>query len=142
MGWVTERSKCTLEIAFDDIRDCVETDLTEAKKLIPEGHRSSSFNIQTGNNHGIIKRFYVTAFPIGGDCNRDERTIKFESYKDRIFVDRSGGPKTLPDLSNIEIRQKWDFSTSSCVLCVGGERKSAEEISQLAMEPVFFEHSR
>ena len=137
MGWVTERKNCTLEIAFDVMRDFVERDMEEAKKLISEGRRKDSFSVKP-ENHGVVKRFYVTAFPIGGDPDRDERTIKFELHGDKLFIDRSGGQDTLPKLSNLIVKQKWDFETSDCLLCLDGELKSAEEISQIALEPLFF----
>ena len=138
MGWVTERSKCTLEFAFDAIRDFVERDTEEAKKLIPEGQRETSFSVTLGNHGGIIKRFYVTAFLIDGDPDRDERTIKFELHKNKIVIDRSGGPDTHPVMPNMIVKQKWDIATSSCLLCINSEPKSALEISQLALEPLFF----
>ena len=137
MGWVTERKNCTLEIAFDAIRDFVKRDIEEARKLVPEEHRKSSFSVEPGN-HGVIKRFYVTAFLIKGDPDRDERTVKFELHEDKIFIDRSRHPDTLPELPNLIVKQRWDFSTSKCLLCIDGELKSAEEISQIALEPMFF----
>ena len=116
MGWVTDRSKCTLEIAFDAICDSVKRDMEEARKLIHADRLNSSFHVKPGKP-GLVRRVYVTAFPIDGDGDRDERTIKFELYKDRILIDRSGAAETLPELSNLTVNQKWSFAESDCLLC-------------------------
>ena len=136
MGWVEDRAICTLEIAFDNIRDFVKRDVDEANSLLPEKRGNEPLRVLPGDG-GIIKRFYVTGFSLNTP-EGDERTIIFELHNDEIFIDRSRRPETLPDLPNLIVKQKWDFSTSKCLLCIDGEIKSAQEISQIALEPLFF----
>ena len=136
MGWVTERHNCTLRMAFDEMHDFVAEDVKEANSLLPENRRSLPFKTVPGNG-GLKRRFYVEGFPINGLPEGNKRTITFVLHEDEILIDRSG-PETLSKLSNIIVKQKWDFPKSSCVLFVGGEQKSAQEISQLALEPLFF----
>ena len=135
MGWVTERRKCTLDLAFADIRDAVEADVAEANEPQNAGSCQDA-RFDTGNNGH--KRFMVMGRP-------PERSgsykIMFELHGDHIRITRDG-PQTLPRLPTLVVRQRWDFSTSSCVLYVDVKGKDenvcAQQVSQMALEPVFF----
>ena len=97
MGWVTERSKCTLEVAFNNIHDFAKKDVDEANSL--RGIRGDEpFSVVPGDG-GTVKRFFVTGFSMNRP-DGDERTIKFELQNDHILIDRSGSA-TLLELSNI-----------------------------------------
>ena len=109
--------------------------MDEANSLASRRRGVESFRVLPGDG-GLVKRFYVTGFSMDNP-DGNERTIKFELHKDSILIDRSG-QETLPTLSNLTVNQKWDFSKSSCLLCLDGELTSAAAISQIALEPLFF----
>ena len=80
--------------------------------------------------YGLLCRGY-------GRGRRSSPNHQVELRNDHILIDRSG-PATFRELSNIVVKQKWAFSESACLLCLDGELKSAEEINQIALEPLFF----
>ena len=138
MGWVTERHLCTLDLAFADIRDAIIADVNEANTRLSEDQRKTrGFHLDPGNNGH--RRFAVTGFPIERSIGSDKYTFIFELDKEQIRICRNG-PQTLPKPQPpvIVVTQRWDFATASCILCKDGKAVSAQQVSQIALEPMFF----
>ena len=131
MGWVTERHKCTMDVAFENLRQAIKRDVGEANELLG----CERNKIENGNHEGTW--FLVTGAPIARGASTG--TYKFKVYlsKSEIFIQRTG-PSTLPDLSDLTISQRWDVESASCRLCLGGKEVSVNQICQLALESMFF----
>ena len=136
MGWVRDRADCTLAVAFETIKDFVEQDMEEANNMSRERGLGNLFSIEKGPD-GPERRFVVSGYTIDGPKGGEKRRIAFILGEDRILVNRTG-PETLPAFSDLLIKQRWDFPSATCSLCVDGKPRSAHEISQLALEPLFF----
>lgn len=136
MGWVTDRHRCTLDLAFAELRDVVEKDVDEANGLLPESRRQvGAFRVQGPNRPGT--RFIVDGFPLNADPGSDAYKFWFELHDDRILIRRTG-PQTLPELPDLMVTQKWDNESATCVLSLAGRQVTVETISQIALEPLFF----
>ena len=111
-------------------------DVEEANGLLPECRlKIGAFRVQDSNRVG--ERFIVDGFPIKADPSSDAYKFWFELHDDRILIRRTE-PQTLPELPDLTIKQKWDSESAACVLCLDGRQVTAETISQIAMEPMFF----
>ena len=136
MGWVIERHRCTLDIAFAEIHDAVERDVAEANTLL-SGHRQTAHPFLVENaNAG--QRFLVKGFPIKRTEPSDEYKFWFTLTEDQILIKRTG-TDTLPKLGDVTIKQRWDTRTASCLLVLGGTIIPPDEVSQVVLEPMFFE---
>ncbi len=136
MGWVTDRYGCTLDIAFEQLREVVGKDVDEANGFLSEPRgKVAPFDVSDEKRPG--GRFMVLGFPIKADTQSDSYKFWFELVGDQIVINRTG-PKTLPELSNMTITQRWDADTASCLLFLGNREVSVEAISQIALEPMFF----
>ncbi len=136
MGWVTDRDNCTLKRAFDEIRDVVERDIAEANDLVAKRGLGATF-VFTNGNGSVKQRFYAEGWPLNVVRGGDKRSIVFVLNDNHILIE-SSAPDTLQKIANIKATQKWDVSKASCSLCVGDNKVTAEEISQMALEPLFF----
>ena len=138
MGWVTERYNCTLNIAFRDIRDHVENDVKEANVLASKQSSHPTFVMEDGNG-GLKKRFAVRGMPLGDPGYGGQiPVIVFELHENRILIDRSSRPETLKPLQNITVTQGWDAIHRECLLFVDGNVVIPQEVSAMALEPLFF----
>ena len=99
------------------------------------GKKPSPFIVEDGNNAG--QRFLVRGYPIKSDTYSDSYKFWFELDDNTILIKREG-TDTLPRLENIEITQRWDAISGSCVLNLNGKEVSVYAASQVALEPLFF----
>ena len=137
MGWVTERHKCTLDVAFRQLRDAVKRDVEEANNLLPERRRQMwGFHMEEDRSSQGT-RFLVRGFPISRLDSSDEYKFWFEMEKARIVVERTC-PDTLPNVADFAVIQRWNGPSASCLLYIGNQQVSVDRISQLALEPMFF----
>lgn len=138
MGWVTDRYRCTLDVAFEQLREVVGRDIDEANGFLSEPRRKvAPFGVSDQMRPGGEGRFVVRGFPIDADTPSNQYTYWFELGEDQILIRRTG-PDTLPKLSDMTITQRWDADTASCLLFLGDRKVSVEAISQIALEPMFF----
>ena len=129
-SWVRERHKSTVKMAFRNIRDYVESDVQQANELLPatkEAH--NRFVIEDGNS--LITRFCVRGHPIGNGQNSNISEVEFQLKDDRIVIKRDAHPAKFVFL-------KWDVDSSTCKLSIDKQIRSADQISQIALEPLFF----
>lgn len=136
MGWVTDQYKCTLDVAFWQLRQAVDRDVREANNLLSEHRRQmSSFHVEDGNLQKTA--FLVRGYPIRHSGSSDEYRFMFQMYRTSIFIERLC-PDTLPPAEDITVMQRWNIHTASCVLYADGKQVSVDQIAQLALEPMFF----
>ena len=137
MGWVTERYRCTLDMAFEDLRAGVEGDVREANGL--SGDESSRFSFESSDNSR--NRFLVTGFPL--DRGRGGTPSKFVFQLDReakaIHISRYRPDTVGGNAENLVITQRWDANSGACRLFMDGRPVTVAQISQVALEPMFFE---
>ena len=116
----------------------VERDVNEANSLIPKAQGAQPFVIENSNG-GLKKRFVVRGWPIGSLGDGDQRRFVFELHEDKhkILINRAG-PETLTKLPDLHLSKKWDRTRNRCSLEVNGETLIPEEVSHLALEPMFF----
>lgn len=134
MGWVTDHFNCTLDLAFESIKDAVRADIKEANGMLQKRQQPSRFTEPESNGHNW---FIVTGSPIDRAVDSDKYRFRFELCEGYIRISRSG-PQTLPKLSDVIVKHRWDPNTSSCVLCASGTQTSAAGVSQIALEQMFF----
>ena len=139
VGWVTERHRCTLRMAFDQLHDVVKADVEEANGLLtPE--RQDRFPIEFNYNPG---RFDAHGHPIADQGGGPQIGVIFTLHADRItIVTWSELGKELR--SEQILHQRWDTKSASCQLYLDEKSATISQISQIALEPLFFglEHSR
>ena len=136
MGWVKDRHDCTLDLAFAELLDAVKADVEEANSLLPE-YRKNAAKFVVSNGKKLRKRFVVMGCPINRSPYSDQYKFLFELGDAQIHIERTG-PDTLTKLEDMTITQKWDAATSSCLLFLDGKQVPVSEISQVALEPMFF----
>ena len=135
MGWVTDRHRCTLHLAFEQLRDAVKTDIEEAVGLLtPERRNSFPFGFEDDPSGD---RFIAHGNPIGEEGGGQRIRVAFGLFQDRIAIRLVGlGHDNFgPELT---VRQKWDAESASCQLCLDGKLVTAAQVSQMALEPLFF----
>ena len=141
MGWVTERHRRTLDVTFRQLREAVERDVKEANNLLSEERKSAHSFVVSDENVGPTQ-FLVRGFPIEypapsfGD-KPAEYKFSFRMEGSAIEIERHG-PSTLPDVEGFLVVQRWSPRETSCLLYIEGEEFSIDEISQIALEPMFF----
>ena len=140
MGWVTERHKCTLGTLFEHVYDFVERDVDEANTIVSELPEHPKFDRANGNV-GLKKRFYVSGWPIDSLAEGDQQRVTFELDKDKICIKYSR-LETLDPPPNLELYKKWDWPRNTCSLDLNGDTLTPEEVSQKALEPLFFDRKR
>ena len=135
MGWVTERYRCTLDMAFEDLRAVVKGDVGEANGL--SGDEPSRFRFEPSENSR--NRLLVTGLPLDRDRGGTRSKFVFALRGEEIHISRDR-PDTLGgNAGNIVIGQRWDSETGSCRLFMDGRPVTVAQISQVALEPMFFE---
>ena len=86
---------------------------------------------------GPKRRFAVRGWPFGTSTPDDKVTVEFVLLEREIAVVYPNPP---PDrnLPNLSITQRWDARKEICVLCLNGEEWTNRQISQMAVDPLFF----
>ena len=85
MGWVTERYRCTLDMAFEDLRAVVKGDVGEANGL--SGGEPSRFRFEPSDKSRNL--FLVTGFPLDRDRSGTPSKFVFELCGEEIHISRS-----------------------------------------------------
>ena len=124
-AWITERRKCTLDMAFMDFRDFAQCYVDAANGMLTDHERKFPFAVQEST--GPVKRFVVSGFPFGTTKPEDRVQIVFELHNEKIEI--------TPDRT---VTQRWNPRTGTCVLRFEEEEWTAEQISQIALESLFF----
>ena len=110
--------------------DYVERDVQQANELLRETKEAHDlFVIEEGNS--LITRFCVRGYPIGNDQNSNISEVEFQLRDDRISIKRDEHSAKFVFL-------KWDVDSSTCKLLIDKKIRSADQISQIALEPLFF----
>jgi len=79
--------------------------------------------------------FVASGFPYGTGREEDRVTVKFVLNESDITISYLSQNRKPPDLV---VTQKWDALRATCVLRMNGEEWTNEQISQTAVDPLFF----
>lgn len=124
-GWLMERRKCTLDMAFTDLRDYARCYVDEANTMLEDWERKFPFALH--ERAGPITKFVVSGFPFGTKEPEDKVEVVYSLHRDKIEI--------TPDLT---VTQRWNPRTGTCALRFEGEEWTAEQISQIALDRLFF----
>ena len=134
-AWLRERKKCTLATAFKDIRDYVECYVSAANEMSIGPEKNFPFEIENGS--GLKPRFVIRGFPFGSTRQEDRVTVEFVLNDHDITVSHCFSDPAR-ELSEQVITQKWNPRTETCMLWLNGEEWTNQQISQMAVDPLFF----
>ncbi len=134
-AWLTARKTCTLQTAFEDIRDFVDCYVKAANDMAASWEKRFPFEIEDG--HGVRDRFVVRGFPFGTTGKEDRVRVRFVLNDHDITVSY---PEANPTrgLTELVVTQKWNARTETCMLWLNGEEWTNRQISQMAVDPLFF----
>ena len=134
--WIIERRKCTLDVAFDNIRDFVQCYVDASNAMLTDQEKKFPFSLE--KCVAPRPKFTAGGFPFGTKEAGDRVTVHFVLNEGNITVSY---PQARPDrmLPPLVITQKWDARKGTCVLCLNGEEWTNQQISQMAVDPLFFQ---
>ena len=124
-AWLKARRNCTLGSAFRDLKDYAQCYIEAANAMQDCREKGHPFEIEEGN--GLRKRFIVRGFPFGATDRSDKVEIVLELHDKKITI--------TPDMS---VTLRWNPRREICELWCRDEAWTAEQISQLALDPLFF----
>ena len=133
-NWIVERQKCRLETAFSCIRDFVQCYVDAANDMLSDQEKQHSFSLE--DEPSPRPKFVVSGVPFGAKA--EERvSVHFVLNKNdiTIFYPQAGPNRDLPELV---IKQKWDARKGTCVLSLNGKKWTSQQLSQMAVDPLFF----
>ena len=129
-NWVADRAKCNLDLAFAALADVIKRDVEEANCL-PQSHlRQYTFEVEI-NQEGTRERIQVRRFPPPRSSGFKTHAVTFEKSEHAIMV--SGFPEV-----KLHVRPRWNPETASCELIVDDQPRKPWQISQDALESLFF----
>ena len=134
-AWLKARKACTLWTAFQDMRDYIESYVDAANDMATDRDKRFPFQIERGS--GIKQRLVLRGFPFGTSGSEDTVVVEIVLNNHNITVSY---PKAHPDrdLRDMVITQKWNARTEKCMLWLNGEEWTNRQISQMALDPLFF----
>lgn len=126
--WVTarhnrnqEKALCTGEKAFYELLERVRFDIDKINEI------RCDVDFYLVENPGL--------FIVKAECKNAEElgSVKFKLNTHKIYVESSTDPENI-----FFVTWHWDDENAACVLQVNREDKDAGEISQMALESMFF----
>ena len=136
-SWLLKRKNCTLDMAFSEMLDLAEVYVKAAEGMGTDRGNKPTFVIEKGGS--IKRRFFVRGWPLGTNQTGDYMTVEFvlEAENNRIgigYPDPPGGR----ELPNLYVTQRWNAREVTCALCLENEEWTVEQITQKALDPLFF----
>ena len=119
------RSACNIDAKFEALRSVVERDVADMNGLTEEQRRGYSFSAER-EDEGRYPSLTVRRT----EPTEKDSVVSFMKMRDMIAVGGSG--------QSFEVVPRWNNETSSCNLYVDGNRIEVWEVSQKALEPLFF----
>ena len=134
-NWIVERRKCTLDTAFSSIRDFVQCYVDAGNDMLSDQEKKFPFFLEI--EQSPRPKFVASGFPFDA-TEADERvSVRFVLNANDITISypQAGPNRDLPELV---ITQKWDPRKETCVLSLNGESWTNQQVSQMAVDPLFF----
>ena len=133
--WLVERRKCTLDAAFSNIYAFVDCYVKASNDMQTDQEKGFPYSLQDWKTPH--RAFVVEGFPFGTGNAEDKVIVRFVLNNDNITISYDASPpgRELPDLV---VTQKWNARKATCVLCMHGEEWTNQQISQMAVDPLFF----
>lgn len=123
--WALRRAACNLDAKFEALRSVVERDVGDMNGLTEEQRRGYTFSVER-EDEGRYPSLTVRRMESG----KEESVVSFMCMKNMIAIGGAG--------KSFEVVPRWNGETTSCDLYVDGERREVWEVSQKALEPLFF----
>ena len=142
MGWVMNQAECTPECVLEALRKVVEPDVERRNRRLKLDRRfrvrrfeSGVFEVRSGTYPRIDRR----PPSVEGFVVADAQTVSFAVTvcvaHGRIAIGWSG--PFFRESDEIHIFPRWNSETESCLLRCKGKPVTLDQISQLALEPIF-----
>ena len=126
MSWVTRRSKCNLNVAFESLRQLADQAVREMNDLPSEDRRSHTFSLEESGDDR-------TEFIVLRDDGL-RATFRKSIEAVRIHFASAQGWKT------ILVFPEWDGAASRCHFRIGDDRESSlDRVCETALRPMFFD---
>ena len=116
--WVKKRAECSLDLIYAALCQLVERDVEEMNALPESQRQSRTFRLEknTDGDYPILR-----VLPSEGDSS-----VFFQRKRDVIYING----KT--------VCVRWDNEIGSCRLALDDEQLEVWQVSQRALEPLFF----
>ena len=135
VNWVAERSQCNVDMALSALAEIVKRDVAEANRLYDsEDPNARRFEIEHAKDHFKVKRL---APP--NSFGSPTPFILFQKNDELIEVySNSGNPFNEPVLE-FKVKPVWDVDAGVCRLKADNETRESWQISQRALDSLFFD---
>ena len=133
--WLLKRRNCTLDMAFTEMREFVQTYVDAGNDMIAD--KKNVYLYQIEDVRVINRRFVVRGFPFNAKNPSDNVTVEFLLTDDKIEIGYPNPPEAR-DLPNMYVTQRWNAREEACVLYLHEEEWTVQQISQTALDPLFF----
>ena len=134
-NWIVERRKCRLDTAFGSIRDFVQCYVDAGNDMLSDEESQHPFSLK--GELSPRPKFVVSGVPFGASADVEMVSVHFVLNTNDITISypQAGPNRDLPELV---ITQKWDPRKEACVLFLNGKKWTNQQVSQMAVEPLFF----
>ncbi len=135
VNWVAKRSQCNVDTALSALAEIVKRDVSEANRLDDgENPNARRFEIEHAKDHFKVQRL---APP--NSFGSPTPFVLFQKSDELIEVySNNGNPFDRPVLE-FKIKSIWDVGAGACRLIADNETQESWQISQRALESLFFD---
>ena len=133
-----------MNLIFHEIRDKVKSDIDKANEIFNQERKKCPFYIKPENGPEVRNGYFsANGFPIGEQFNPNADIpykVNFALEDNKINITTMLNKKTFC------ITKKWDVFQEECLLYINIDEEensrgcTIEQISQLALEPLFFKN--
>ena len=129
-NWVKARADCNIDLTFEALFGLVQRDAKQANGIdtLTEGRFKYSVQKEYG---GAVPMFSVARQMNGSPV----ATVRFEMLPLELRVSRTRGRNRDDGFS---VTPRWNESECKCDLFIGDEPHELWQVSQKALEPLFF----
>lgn len=133
--WVRDRGCCTLTATFASLHDVVKRDVEEANALPEDVRHDATFQFEV-NGQGPMPRFSVTRTRVVSGYAPQVVTVLFTQGRSEIVVESTA---TRPAVEPFQVIPSWNARANQCELRVKDESVELWQVSQRALERLFFD---
>ena len=131
-NWVFDRAKCTVDLAFRALAEIIDRDVDEANALPDDIREGYTFEVER-KDEGLRCRIQVSRVPPLHSRGYKTAFVLFEKSERCIQITGDhGGFKVLP---------LWNREAATCELQIEGVQHQAWQVSQRALDRLFFDFS-
>ena len=132
-NWVSDQAKCTVDLAFRALAEIIDRDVKEANALSDDIRQGYTFSIER-NGEGLRYRIQVSSVVPPHSRGYKTTSVLFEKSERHIRV--------TGDYGEFNVSPMWNAITATCELQIDGVRHRVWQISQKALDHLFFDSSR